>query len=350
MRTEYLGLIPAPDPQPLLPSGCAVCGRTENLKTCSACQGISYCGIEHQKAHRSEHKVLCKPISDNRGVMEHLEQVILHKQQIPIHLYKTLPVNLEVLDYDGRVDYGEAAFDSINCYERLYSFKAIEACLKIQLILFPMSPDPWRSGGLVASLMLRLNQDLEAYGMIKSLILFMGRTEPGQTAPATIENLDPFESVEMFLQADFPYELRESVASLLVSLVLLKVKLLLDLKDLQQWRDTNPNTSIDDTQLNLIRCPKIIKRIVILARRDHSSEIANSETQINQLYKRIHQENTNFWKALEALDMDCMISRRGSPVGSMLEANAWYMTQRYSWPETPGAVDWLKTQNATLQN
>jgi hypothetical protein len=39
---------------------CAVCGVSSKAQ-CSACKKVNYCGKEHQKSHRKEHKADCYP-------------------------------------------------------------------------------------------------------------------------------------------------------------------------------------------------------------------------------------------------------------------------------------------------
>ncbi|XP_066280658.1 egl nine homolog 1-like [Branchiostoma lanceolatum] len=39
---------------------CAVCGAKSNLKRCSRCQGVMYCGREHQSQHWKQHKKICR--------------------------------------------------------------------------------------------------------------------------------------------------------------------------------------------------------------------------------------------------------------------------------------------------
>ena len=53
---------------------CANCGKhgsdTVKLKNCTACRLVKYCGVDCQKAHRKQHKTVCKQraaeLEDNR--------------------------------------------------------------------------------------------------------------------------------------------------------------------------------------------------------------------------------------------------------------------------------------------
>ena len=58
--------------------GCQVCGVTENLKQCSKCRQISYCGKEHQIQDWTEHKKTCTSLVN---ICKTVEQLTLHNSQ-----------------------------------------------------------------------------------------------------------------------------------------------------------------------------------------------------------------------------------------------------------------------------
>ena len=47
---------------------CAVCGTTDRVKVCGGCKAVWYCGANHQRRHRKEHKDLCKELAWERGL------------------------------------------------------------------------------------------------------------------------------------------------------------------------------------------------------------------------------------------------------------------------------------------
>lgn len=49
-------------PEYFYPNNCYICRTTRNLKRCSRCHLISYCGSQHQREHWPKHKELCKII------------------------------------------------------------------------------------------------------------------------------------------------------------------------------------------------------------------------------------------------------------------------------------------------
>lgn len=60
------------------PNECIVCHKTRDLKRCSRCNMLSYCGIPHQKDHWSEHSDFCRIISTmmkERGVSHIFEKL-----------------------------------------------------------------------------------------------------------------------------------------------------------------------------------------------------------------------------------------------------------------------------------
>jgi len=80
---------------------CANCGKhgsdTIKLKNCTACRLVKYCGVDCQKAHRKQHKTVCKQraaeLEDNRLYSQGLER--LQGDYCPIC---TLPIPLPVCD------------------------------------------------------------------------------------------------------------------------------------------------------------------------------------------------------------------------------------------------------------
>jgi hypothetical protein len=49
------------DPDEIFDTGCNVCGQTENLKKCSRCLKVQYCGTDCQGKDWSHHKYVCCP-------------------------------------------------------------------------------------------------------------------------------------------------------------------------------------------------------------------------------------------------------------------------------------------------
>ena len=45
---------------------CEVCGKTGDVKRCSGCKCVYYCGVEHQREDRKAHKYLCRITQDVR--------------------------------------------------------------------------------------------------------------------------------------------------------------------------------------------------------------------------------------------------------------------------------------------
>lgn len=60
------------------PNNCHICKKTTNLKRCSRCNMISYCGEVHQKEHWDKHKEMCRILTD------------ITRQKKLTHLYEDL--------------------------------------------------------------------------------------------------------------------------------------------------------------------------------------------------------------------------------------------------------------------
>jgi len=62
---------------------CHVCGVTINLRQCSKCRQVSYCGKEHQTKDWKTHKKICAPLSDICETAERLTLQISEKASSP---------------------------------------------------------------------------------------------------------------------------------------------------------------------------------------------------------------------------------------------------------------------------
>lgn len=88
------------------PNKCGVCDEVKDLKKCTRCNLISYCGENHQRQHLKKHKKICKVIAEilkeskishifqgSRGVDN--QKWILNREYAIIKVSKRLGRNLE---------------------------------------------------------------------------------------------------------------------------------------------------------------------------------------------------------------------------------------------------------------
>ncbi|KAJ5116627.1 hypothetical protein N7456_000975 [Penicillium angulare] len=185
---------------------------------------------------------------------------------------------------------------------------------------------------------------------------------PGRVGPKPIENPDIFEDVDYFLSVEARFmDFTDTVHFLLV-LTLLKVKILLDLKDLQKARQTaGPNVPaeiLDKILENIPRSSAVRANRRIMETDDLSDEIAKLDKQVDELYQKILETNYYWWRTLVDQPKDAMKTvlaraRGGAPpeFGSPLEAAVWInqRSQRFSWFETPGALEFIREKNSHFE-
>lgn len=173
--------------------------------------------------------------------------------------------------------------------------------------------------------------------------------------PRLIENPDIMENVYYFLDVQTRFFDMTDTITLMLCLTFLKVKILLDLKDLQNAREavgpSVPQEVLDGILANIPRSSTIRANCKIMENPDLSSEIKRIDAQVNDLYMKIHETNYYWWRTLVnnpreavkiAVDRSRM-SRMPPECGSPMEAAVWMMqrNQRYAWTETPGMLDFI---------
>lgn len=245
--------------------------------------------------------------------------------------------------------------------EYAYTKSSIRASVALWKLTLLYYPDKYYAAGTVSALWIRLDEDEEVYGFIKSWYLWEESEDhpPGQIAPTPIENPDILEDVDYFLDIETRFMDFTDTITFLLSLTLLKIKILLDLKDLHQARQAVgpkvPQEVLDQILANIPRSSAIKANRRIMSSPDLSAEIARLDAQVDALYKKIHQTNFFWWRTLvdrpeDAIEAVVNRSHNGArpEFGSPLEAAIWITQrgQRFCWVETPGVLDFLREKNS----
>ncbi|KAJ5463664.1 hypothetical protein N7475_008608 [Penicillium sp. IBT 31633x] len=222
-------------------------------------------------------------------------------------------------------------------------------------------PDKYHTAGLVSALWIRLDEDAEVYGFIKSWYLWeeSEKHPPGQITPTPIENPDILEDVDFSLGIEARFKDMTDTIPFLLSLTLLKIRILLDLKDLQQARQAVgpkvPQEVLDNILATIPRSSAIRTNRRIMSSPELSDEIAKLDSQVDALYEKIHRTNFFWWRTLvdrplNAIETVVNRSHNGAPpeYGSPLEAAVWISqrSQRFGWIETSGALEFLREKNS----
>ncbi|KAJ5531259.1 hypothetical protein N7527_004652 [Penicillium freii] len=247
--------------------------------------------------------------------------------------------------------------------ERVYTEKSVRELLALSKLMMLYYPDNYLSGGLVSALWIRLDEDDEVYGFIKSWYLWEESEDypRRQMGPTPIKNPDILEDADFFLGIETRFMDGTDTITFLLSLTLLKIKILLDLKDLHQARKAAgpkvPQEVLDEILAKIPRSSSIKANRRIMSSPDLSTEISKLETQVDAFYNKINRTNSYWWRTLAEQPFDLVqtvVARSQNACrpesGSPLEAAMWITqrSQRFCWTETPGALDFLREKNANV--
>ncbi|KAJ6032486.1 hypothetical protein N7540_003218 [Penicillium herquei] len=61
-----------------LVTGCPLCAKTDNLRRCSGCKVLHYCGQDHQREHWTKHKSACNGVRRARKSLKDTKQALIN--------------------------------------------------------------------------------------------------------------------------------------------------------------------------------------------------------------------------------------------------------------------------------
>ncbi|KOS38461.1 hypothetical protein ACN38_g10722 [Penicillium nordicum] len=308
------------------PSGCGVCGKEDGVLRCSGCKVMMYCGVEHQTAHRGEHKSACSAIRRCRVAMEKQEQAL---RALPDDPYSYGVGNFwKILETRP---YMQARVALCNIMSSIGNVESLEAQLGLLMENLRLCRgDNMGSRDVIPGLMIRLQQDQECYDFLKWWAT-TGRNHHydwGNTnlPYLDVKNANPLEPVDMFRgNSNLPH---------IVSLTLVKIKVLQAI--LTGMRSADESIT---HMLGLRPKPSTIAKNTNIANcQDAPLEGAKLKAQIRALYESVKKLNPHFWPALmdpgEHLAAKPTMFRIGSVEQMRMTLNLTYE----AWQEAPGAI------------
>ncbi|KAJ3037175.1 hypothetical protein HDV00_001986 [Rhizophlyctis rosea] len=194
-------------------------------------------------------------------------------------------------------------------------------------------------------LLLRLDHDQRCYDMVKWFAT-LGQTYNWDQMPEesflTIHGADVFEDVE--------YLKGEKRLSLLVAVILIKYRLLMDLKEMTRRRlmeDSGPTERREGRPRPSFAHLNITYHSSIFALATGSEHAADNlahitlDRQISALFKLVNSANAHFWKTLLSPEGCTYQTPLNAPAtGSLEEAQAVLPKCFDAWMETDGAMEW----------
>ncbi|KAJ6135493.1 hypothetical protein N7512_000653 [Penicillium capsulatum] len=296
LRTPISDLILVPETTPVLPRGCGVCGKEGDLRRCTACSAIPYCGREHQEADRKAHRPICDAIKKERANLKYIEA-----------------------PNAGLMDLMESRLILAGHLERVHS---------------PRPPAPYRTGTQNAALLIRLDEDKEAYAFLKSWVHYEETNTVQVRPPPYLKNVDVLEPIDLFLDiCDVSIDKTDGLG-FLACLACLKVKLLLDLRAVEakmsSLGERFSHVVLALTLQRLPRSPVVATNPNLTSMSGLAAEIAKLESQVHALYRKVDETNRFFWSLLAYEIRDNLKFRPVQPQPATLEeAEGLFLSQEY---------------------
>ncbi|KAJ5934165.1 hypothetical protein N7466_003712 [Penicillium verhagenii] len=347
-------MVPFEDDTATLPKGCAVCGKTETLLRCSACKVLTYCGRDHQTQHRSAHKSACNAVKKARQVSDQAKQdlinnpTFLNDNPFVHHVgnFSRLPETRPYVMSISRL------IRAIQLIQHADSMQAELDCLMDMLRLGPDIDTGLRES--IPTVMIRLNKDQECYDFLK---WWETRANDDNAKFLDIKNADILESV------DFVRSKRHGELPMTLSLMLLKIKFLIDLLKLQEieGKITEMKAEIQSGALEGpapqlmeifladfrgrgLASPAIRARADLLDGQDLSPKINTLKQQIDKLYDVINNHNKHVWPTMKYPDK--VLAQTPHPInvfamGSEEEMKIALHQTWPAWAEIPGSLEFI---------
>ncbi|KAM6520315.1 hypothetical protein FSOLCH5_005107 [Fusarium solani] len=328
---------------------CPQCTATgPQLLRCGACRAVRYCSREHQAAHRPQHKSACNKIKKARAKLLEEDGLVRNATEdfmTPANAFET-----HVGRFWGLLstrDYMRARFALADRLCSLGTLDGVQEALQhMQDMLRLCRSDNMGLRDMVPALMLRLDLDQECYDFVKWWATCDpdGRYDWGDMSlpHLNIHGADVLENVDFF--GKYP------ALCHIVAILLLKLKLLVDIRNLKMTRKILasrhlPHDLWQAIELSVIRSPLSLK-----LQKESPESLLKTERklldQTRQLGAAVVEANHSFMFSL--FDPDEALCAEPAPysMGSW-EEMALAMQRSYaSWWEMEGVLDLLNDARA----
>ncbi|KAI1212739.1 uncharacterized protein F4807DRAFT_348150 [Annulohypoxylon truncatum] len=336
-------------------SGCPVCYPNMRSQTqlllCSGCKVVLYCGAEHQKKHRPEHKAACTSIVKSRAKLEKEEATLrAHPGDI------LLPGNIfengvgRFWGIIGTRDYMRARFAAADALLQINTTKAVEKALAhFQDMLRLCRSDNLGIRDIVPGLLIRLGREQECYDFLKWWAViddehhYNGHYDWGDASLPylDIRGADAFEAVDAFASC--------LSLSQLVILALLKLRLYLDIECYDpQYMDFG--SPWPPTPTDFMRpIGEIAQKRVGMITSSGVPEISELlKDQYQALIGMVHKKNPFFWEALVDTSEDTPSLPSMYSPGSVEEATLAVYQCKKAWEESYDAIIMIESEIVEL--
>jgi len=305
---------------------------------------VFYCSREHQTSDRPAHKSACN------GIKIAQQTLATEEQKLRAHpgdfLTPANPMESAVGHFWGIHEtrpYMRARYAVVEALLNVKSLDAVNAALDHVLDLLRLCrSDNMGVRELVPALFLRLGKDQECYDFVKWWFTTGQESDYdwGDTNLPFLDvrGADAFEGVALYTKG-------YSNLSMVITVTLLKIQILLDLRALQTASlaigDRVPQEILDNISSQFV--DSIVgQKKDLMASNNVSSYIQELQTQVEQLYKAVEKSNQHFWPALLNPGNNLKARPEMYSAGTPQQMQLCLQHTYESWVETPGAVDVIR--------
>jgi hypothetical protein len=309
--------------------GCHVCDKATDISRCGGCKVVYYCSQEHQARDRDAHKGYCSKIKKGRTRLEAQEITLrTHAGDIdtPTNAFEEGGEGMgHFWGFSGTRPYMQARYSLVDALLKINTVQAVTTALDHSMDMMHLNrSDNQNMRSIVPSLYLRLGRDQECYDFLKWWGT-IGQNPDYEGPQFNLKDQDAVEPVIDFLKAFLPL-------SHFVSLALLKTRMLIDIRAIQNESDGQQHftSSITTSKLETFKSgrPEVLsdwlKRLVM------------------NLYIAICCANEHFWPALLSPGDNLTLRPNGYMKGTKEEMQITLQQCYNAWAETPGAFDVIK--------
>ncbi|KAL1860844.1 hypothetical protein Plec18170_001358 [Paecilomyces lecythidis] len=335
-------------PKGILRHRCAQCSSTTSPKLlrCSGCRAVRYCNREHQSAHYPQHKSTCKAIKKARAKVAEEDHRIRNATPdfaTPANAFETDVGHfwgfLNTRDYMRARHY--LAWRHLLFLDTLDGVQ--EALEHLRDMLRLNRSDNMGLRNLVPAIMLRLDLDQECYDFVKwwATCDIDGNYDWGDmTLPyLNISGANVLEDPSILPDPHLEFDL-------IIALLMLKLKLLVDIRNLKVTRKilngrSFPSELWEPIELAVIRSPLSVK-----FQKESYGSLLRTETtlldHVRHLGERLTKANPMFMVALFSPDQELSATPDTYTAGSWEQVEFALQNSYAAWWEMEGVLELLK--------
>ncbi|KAF1984134.1 hypothetical protein K402DRAFT_150694 [Aulographum hederae CBS 113979] len=330
---------------------CASCHKSADfgdLLRCSRCKIVQYCSQEHQKAHWTDHKDACNLVKKARARVDREET----KLRTDPGMWTPNPFENSIGHFWGILEtrpYMRARYGLVEAMLEIKTFEAAETAYDdMRDMLRLCRSDNMGIRDLMPTTLLRLGRDQDCYDFIKWYAT-TGNEGDYDWGNMSLGFLD-VKDADAFEEPGFLCESFMCSLAHISAVLLLKMKLLLDVTDLQNSSllvgAKMPQELVDNTQHFLQRTNIIRGNQTIIGSKDHTGLISKLEAQVHTVMKGVERQNKFYLPALLAAELHLGQKPEYFSRGNVEEMQISLNYTYDAWKETPGALEMLKTWQA----